>query len=80
MLLQVGPRGEGFVTFVTGIGFIARVNALVSDQVAHLRIFIKPVDAYLRERLAATVKLADVRVAFIVHSFVLLQGRVLNEG
>ena len=80
MLLQVGPRGESFVTFVAGVGFIARMNALVSDQVAHLRIFIKPVDAYLRERLAATVKFADVRLAFIVHSFVLLQGRVLNEG
>jgi hypothetical protein len=41
MLLQIGSGSECFVTFVARIRFIARMNALVSDQVANLCIFVR---------------------------------------
>ncbi len=80
MLLQIGSGSECFVTFVARIRFIARMNALVSDQVANLYIFIRrPDESYLRERFAAPVEVTDVGLALVMHSFVFLQGRVLNE-
>lgn len=41
MLLQIRSGSECFVTFVTRIRFIACMNALVSDQVANLYIFVR---------------------------------------
>jgi hypothetical protein len=68
VLLQVRARGELFVAGVAHVGLLPRVNALVPDQVRHLR-----------ERLVTALVLAPIRLLFVVHARMLLKRGILRE-
>lgn len=69
MLLKVAAARELFVAILAGEGLLARVDALVPNQVGHLA-----------EGLAAARMLALIGLLAVVNASVLLQRRVLCEG
>lgn len=69
VLFQIASTGKFLVAEFACERFLAGMDSLVADQVRNLG-----------EGLLAAWELAAVRLRLVVHSGVLLQGRVLREG